>query len=69
MRGRYMSIYGLTWSVASGIGPLLGGFLNDNIAPVAIWYGAGIIGLSSVLAFIMLARLNRAIPTFTAQAS
>ncbi len=69
MRGRYMSIYGLTWSVASGIGPLLGGFLNDNIAPVAIWYGAGIIGLSSVLAFIMLARRNRAIPTVTAQAS
>lgn len=69
MRGRYMSIYGLTWSVASGIGPLLGGFLNDNIAPVAIWYGAGIIGLSSVLAFIMLARRNRAIPTVTAQAN
>lgn len=59
MRGRYMSIYGLTWSVASGIGPLLGGFLNDNIAPVAIWYGAGIIGLSSVLAFIVLARQQR----------
>ncbi len=59
MRGRYMSIYGLTWSVASGIGPLLGGFLNDNIAPVAIWYGAGIIGLSSVLAFLVLARQQR----------
>lgn len=62
MRGRYMSIYGLTWSVASGIGPLLGGFLNDNIAPVAIWYGAGIIGLSSVLAFITLALRQRRTP-------
>jgi len=25
-RGRYMSLYGLTWNVASGVSPLLGGF-------------------------------------------
>ncbi|HWQ05140.1 MAG TPA: MFS transporter [Longilinea sp.] len=67
MRGRYMSLYGLTWSLAAGIGPLLGGFLNDNVAPVAIWYGAGIIGLTSVAAFTVLAlRQRRAMPASTA---
>jgi MFS family permease len=56
MRGRYMSIYSLTWSVAQGIGPVLGGFLNDNISPMAIWYGGGIIGMISVLGFLMMYR-------------
>jgi MFS family permease len=63
MRGRYMSLYSLTWSVASGIGPLLGGFLNDSIAPVAIWYGAGVVGLISVLAFTLLALQQRRTPS------
>lgn len=56
MRGRYMSIYGLTWSVASGIGPVLGGFLNDTIAPVSIWYGGLLIGLASTLSFLLISR-------------
>lgn len=56
MRGRYMSIYGLTWGVASGIGPVLGGFLNDTISPVSIWYGGMIIGLVSTLSFVIISR-------------
>ncbi len=52
MRGRYMSIYGLTWGVATGIGPVLGGWLNDTFRPQAIWYGGGLVGLCSVLAFL-----------------
>ena len=31
MRGRYMSVYGLTWPAAAGIAPVMGGFLNDKI--------------------------------------
>ncbi|MGB9674023.1 MAG: MDR family MFS transporter, partial [Anaerolineales bacterium] len=30
MRGRYMSLYGLTGVVANGVGPVAGGFLNDH---------------------------------------
>jgi MFS family permease len=56
MRGRYMSIYGLTWGAAAGIGPVLGGLLNDNFGPVYIWYGGLVIGLISVLGFILIAR-------------
>jgi MFS family permease len=52
MRGRYMSLYGLTWGVASGVGPVLGGLLNDQIGPKAIWYGGAAIGLVGSLLFL-----------------
>ncbi|MFQ5886535.1 MAG: MDR family MFS transporter [Anaerolineae bacterium] len=51
MRGRYMGVFGLTWGIAFGVGPILGGYLNDKIAPVYIWYEAFILGLLSTLAF------------------
>jgi len=51
MRGRYMSIYGLTGVVANGIGPVAGGFLNDRFSPKAIWYGGGLSGLISAIFF------------------
>jgi MFS family permease len=56
MRGRYMSLYGLTWSIALGTGPLLGGLLNDNFGANAIWYGGAIVGGLSSLFFLLLAR-------------
>src|SRR4030042_582669 len=56
MRGRYMSVAGLTWSAAAGIAPLLGGFLNDNIAPAATWYGGFLIGVIGILGFLFLSR-------------
>jgi MFS family permease len=56
MRGRYMGIYGLTWGVGFGIGPALGGFLNDSIAPAAIWYGALAFGLLATAGFLILRR-------------
>lgn len=59
MRGRYMSLYGLTWGVASGFGSVLGGFINDNISPRAIWYVGGLIGMVSVIAFLALDRRSR----------
>jgi MFS family permease len=52
MRGRYMSIFGLSWRIAIGTGPILGGILNDNLGPKAIWYGGVLIGLMSVITFI-----------------
>jgi len=49
MRGRYMSVYGLTWSAAAGIAPVVGGLLSDTIAPAATWYGGGVAGLLALL--------------------
>jgi len=57
MRGRYMSIYSLTWSMAIGTGPLLGGFLSDNFGPPATWIGGAIIGLTSMLLFFVIERV------------
>ncbi len=56
MRGRYMGMYSITWQVAAGIGPLIGGVLNDNISPRATWLGGGLIGLLGTLFFLYLAR-------------
>jgi MFS family permease len=55
-RGRYMSIFGLSWRIAIGTGPILGGVLNDNIGPKAIWVGGGLIGLLSVITFLVMIR-------------
>lgn len=70
MRGRYMSLYSLTHNVATGIAPMLGGFLNDNLGPRTIWYGGGVIGLIAVAVFCLLtfktgtsAASEKALPT------
>jgi len=59
MRGRYMGIYGLTWSIGFGVGPVLGGYLNDNIAPAAIWHGGLLLGVAAAIGFVLLSRLIR----------
>jgi MFS family permease len=56
MRGRYMSIYGLTWGAAAGIAPVIGGFLNDTFGPITIWYGGFIVGMLATVGFLILAR-------------
>lgn len=56
MRGRYMSIFSLTRGSAVGIGPVIGGFMNDTVGPTAIWYSGGLIGLISTVGLILLAR-------------
>lgn len=50
-RGRYLSLYGLTWNIAAGISPVLGGFLSDAFGPGAPWWGGILFGLLAVGAF------------------
>lgn len=64
MRGRYMSVAGLTWSAAAGIAPLMGGYLNDKIAPVATWYGGFVIGIVGILGFFILSRKQPSIQPY-----
>ena len=54
MRGRYMSIYGLSWGVASGISSPMSGYLNDKLGPQAIWYGASLMGILGMMVFLRL---------------
>ena len=59
LRGRYMSVYWIGWGLARTAAPLIGGFLNDNIFPRAIWLGGLTLGLISALALFLLARREK----------
>ncbi|MBL8062563.1 MAG: MFS transporter [Anaerolineales bacterium] len=59
LRGRYMSLYWFGWGVSRTLAPLIGGFLNDNISPRAIWIGGLLIGLTSTLGLILLDQLSK----------
>lgn len=59
MRGRYMGVFGLTWNIGFGTAPVIGGLLNDHVAPVAIWYGGLIMGLAAAGGLVMLGRRLR----------
>lgn len=59
MRGRYMSIYGLSWTVASGIGPLFGGFLADLFGDRAIWLGGAAACVIAAILFAAMAKRDR----------
>jgi predicted MFS family arabinose efflux permease len=67
MRGRYMSLYGLTWNVAQMIGAPFGGLLSDNLGPKYIWYGSAVIGALAVLYFLFLAGRQRRVALSQAQ--
>lgn len=55
MRGRYMSIYGLTWPISSALAPLLGGAVGKLIGPTAIWTSGMGVGMISTLLFAWMA--------------
>jgi len=59
MRGRYMSIYGLSWGIASGIASPMGGFLSDTLGPRAIWYGGALMGALGAAVFLSLEGATR----------
>lgn len=56
MRGRYMGVYGMTLGLAFGLGPVVGGAINDNLAPAYVWYIMGAVGLASAVAFLLVGR-------------
>lgn len=56
LRGRYVSVYWLTWGLARAVAPLVGGYLHDGIGPQAIWWGALVIGMVSTFGLYLLSR-------------
>jgi len=56
MRARYIGVFSLSFRVAAGIGPVLGGYLSDAIAPVATWYGGMSACLIAALGYLILLR-------------
>lgn len=62
LRGRYISIYWLGWGLARTLAPLIGGTLNDAIAPRAIWMGGLLFGLLSTIGLFVLHRVSQRQP-------
>lgn len=54
MRGRYMSVFGLSSSVALLFAPVLGGVMSDTFGGRSIWLGGGLIGVLAIGAFLWL---------------
>lgn len=54
MRGRYMAVSGLTWSIAYTFGPYFAGLLIDGPNPSILWYVAGFIGVLSTIGYLIL---------------
>lgn len=50
-RGRYMGMFGVTWSIPATIGPGAAGLILDNLNPDLLWYIGGALCLVSVLAY------------------
>jgi MFS family permease len=44
-RGRYMAVYGFTWSLPFAVGPLLAGLIMDNLNPDLVWYLSALVAL------------------------
>ncbi len=59
MRGRYMAVSGLTWSIAFAIGPYFAGLILDGTNPNLLWVLCGGIGLLATLGFTILNKTHR----------
>jgi MFS family permease len=55
-RGCYMNIYWACCGLARGLAPLIGGYLNDQIHPAAIWYGGFLLALISAMGLLYMSK-------------
>ncbi len=62
MRGRYMAVFGFSWSIPYAAGPFLAGLVLDNLDPHWLWYGSFVVGVFATAAFYGLHRRARAAP-------
>ena len=54
MRGRYMAIYDLGWTLPATFGPAAAGLILDNYDPNLLWYVGGVLCVISALSFYAL---------------
>jgi len=58
MRGRYMAVSGLTWSIAFTVGPYFAGRILDGPNPNLLWILCGIIGTLATIGFAALNKVH-----------
>jgi MFS family permease len=68
MRGRYMAVSGLSWSISFTVGPYFAGLILDSANPSLLWAFCGLVGLLATLGFVVLDRA-RAVTTPVAKAA
>ena len=54
MRGRYMAVSGLSWSISFTVGPYFAGLILDSANPGLLWAFCGLIGMLATLGFVFL---------------
>jgi MFS family permease len=59
MRGRYMAVSGLSWSISFTVGPYFAGLLLDSANPSLLWVFCGLVGILATLGFVVLNRTHR----------
>jgi len=60
MRGRYMAVSGLSWSISFTVGPYLAGLLLESSNPSMLWAFSGLVGMLATLGFVILNKLRDA---------
>ena len=58
MRGRYMAVSHLSWGLAFAIGPYFAGLLLDGPSPNWLWMACGILGVITVIGYIVLDKIH-----------
>lgn len=61
MRGRYMAVSGLSWSIAYTIGPYFAGLILDSSNPSSLWFISGFIGLLATVGFVILNKTRHSV--------
>jgi MFS family permease len=54
MRGRYMAVFGFSWTIPFALGPLAAGFVMDNYNPNWVWYASGLVSLMAIGGYLIL---------------
>lgn len=62
-RGRYLGLFGLSFALASMIGPVCGMWVYEHLGPAALWLGCGAVAGAAALGFMRLAK-NKAAKKF-----
>ena len=60
MRGRYMAVSGLSWSISFTVGPYFAGLILDSANPSLLWAFCGLVGILATLGFIVLNKAHHA---------
>jgi MFS family permease len=54
MRGRYMAVYGFSWTIPVALGPWAAGLIMDKYDPNWVWYACGIISTIAIAGYLIL---------------